>query len=165
MTSHTYLYKKLDEYGAGYCDKILKAVDNQCQFIRKNDADVQVSCDIGRKITIDNLDYRQNVHYMTEQHQNIDVHLVSVMSTENRVGAVHLSAEKNGCEIMKIENGTFIPSDSDHQLQRMNYITLVGRILVDDIPYLKFLTDVVTFHIQHKYSSEMAKKTDTVRNI
>ncbi|XP_028410550.1 uncharacterized protein LOC114533248 [Dendronephthya gigantea] len=161
MTSHSYLYKKLDEYGSGYRDKILKAVDNQCQFIRENEADTQLSCDIGRKITIDNFDYRQNVHHMTEQHQNIDVHLVSVMSTENRVGGIEFSDEKNGPAIMKLENGTFIPSDGDHQLHRSNFITLVGRILVDSIPCLKFLADVVTSHIQHKYSSEMAKKTDT----
>ena len=31
--------------------------------------------DNGRKITMDNFDYHQNVHYMTEEHQNIDKHL------------------------------------------------------------------------------------------
>ncbi len=31
--------------------------------------------DGGRKITIDNLDYHQNVHHMTEQHQNVDKQL------------------------------------------------------------------------------------------
>ncbi|CAB3986286.1 Hypothetical predicted protein, partial [Paramuricea clavata] len=77
-TSHTYLYKKLDEYGAGY-----------------------------------------------QEHQNIDVHHVTVMSTENRIGAVDFSDQKKEDGIMKLENGKFIPSDDDHQLQRKNFITLV----------------------------------------
>ncbi len=41
--------------------------------------------DGGRKITIDNLDYHQNVHHTTEEHQNVDKHYVMVMATENRV--------------------------------------------------------------------------------
>ena len=99
---------------------------------------------------------------MTEEHQNSDVHLVSVMSTENRIGAVEYSDQSKEGGIMKLENGKCIPSNDDHQLQRKNFITLVGRILVVNIPYLKFLADVITSHIPHKYSSQMAKKTKTV---
>ncbi len=92
----------------------------------------------------------------------IDVHHVTVMSTENRIGAVDFSDQKKEDGIMKLENGKFIPSDDDHQLQRKNFITLVGRIPVANIPCLKFLADVVTSHIPHKYSLQMAKKTNTV---
>ena len=100
------------------------------------ESDDQQSCGHGRKITIDNFDYRQNVHHMTEEHQNIDVHHVTVMSTENRIGAVDFSDQKKEDGIMKLENGKFIPSDDDHQLQRKDFISLVGRILVANIPYI-----------------------------
>ena len=138
-TSHTYLYKKLDEYGAGYRDEILNAVENQCMFLKRNpevmESDDQQSCDHGRKITIDNFDYQQNVHHITEEHQKIDVHHVTVMSTENRIEAVECSDQKKEDGIMKLENGKFIPSDDDYRLQRKNFITLVGRILVANIFY------------------------------
>ena len=49
--------------------------------------------DHGRKLTIDNFDYHQNVHQMTEEHQNIDHHYVTVMATENRVAGAGLSTD------------------------------------------------------------------------
>ena len=55
---------------------------------------------------------------MTDKHQNIDVHLVSVMSTENRVAAVEYSDQKSEDGVMKLENGKCIPSDDDHQCQK-----------------------------------------------
>lgn len=149
----------------GYRNDILDAVSKQCQFLNpatEEEPGNQTSCDIGRKITIDNFHYRQNVHHMTEHHQNIDVHHVSVMSTENRVSGVELSNEKKPHGIMDLENGKCIPSPGDHILQRRNFITLVERVIVANIRSLEFLADVVTPHTQHKYSSEMRKKTNTV---
>lgn len=96
----------------------------------------QTSCDIERKITIDNFDYRQNVHHMTEDHQNIDIHHVSVMSTDNRVSGVELSNEEKPDGIMDLENGECIPSTVDHILQRKKFITLVERVIVDNIQSL-----------------------------
>ena len=116
---------KLDKYRAGYCDKI-NAVKNQCRLIEKNE---DVPCDKSWKITIDNLDYKPNVHHMSEQHQNIDFHLF-----QSCQGALEFNDEKNDLGIMVLENGRFIPSDSDNLLHRSNDIALVGQMLVDSIP-------------------------------
>ena len=70
--------------------------------------------------------------------------------------------KKKQVGLMDLENGKCIPSTGDHILQRRNFITLVERVIVANIRSLEFLTDVVTPHIQHKYSSEMRKKTNTV---
>ena len=64
--------------------------------------------------------------------------------------------------IMDLENGKCIPSTGDHILQRRNFVTLVERVVVANIQSLEFLADIVTPHIQHKYSSEMRKKTNAV---
>ena len=45
---------------------------------------------LGFKLTIDNVDYLQCVHYMTEEHQNVDKHYVTVNATTNRVSRNHL---------------------------------------------------------------------------
>ena len=45
---------------------------------------------------------------------------------------------------------------------RKNFNDLIGKVLVANIPCLKFLGDVITSHIPHKYSKEMANKTNTV---
>ena len=70
---------------------------------------------------------------MTENHQNIDVHHVSFMSAENRVGGVELSNEKNPDGIMDLENGKCIPSIDDHILHRRNFTALVEWVIVANI--------------------------------
>ena len=118
--------------------------------------------DIGRKITFDNLDYRQEVHHMTEDHQNIDRHYVTVMSTNNRVHGHHLSDKPPETGIFQMENGKCLPSVLDNVRQRENYITLVERVIANSIPCLHFLSDVVTIQIPHQYSKEMKTVSDTV---
>ena len=106
--------------------------------------------DIGRKITFDNLDYHQEVHHMTEDHQNIDRHYVTVMSTNNRVHGHHLSDKPSETGVFQMENGKCLPSVLDNVRQRENYITLVERVIANNIPCLHFLSDVVTTQIPHQ---------------
>ena len=47
--------------------------------------------DGGRKFLFDNIDYRQEIHHMTEEHQNIDAHCLTFMSVESCVSGNHLS--------------------------------------------------------------------------
>ena len=91
-TSHTYVYKKLDEFGKDYNEHILESVNRQGEFMKqqmegKTDANPEpvkphknrnlIVPDVGRKLVFDNIDYRHEVHYMTEDHQNVDYHCVT----------------------------------------------------------------------------------------
>lgn len=187
--SHTYLYKKLDEFGKEHTKSITDAVTNQGQYMAQ-EAVTSASMDpveprastesqanpppcretihkpdVGRKITFDNLDYRQEVHHMTEEHQNIDKHYVTAMSTENRVYGHHLSDKSPDRGVLDMENGKCLPSVQDNARQRDNYITLAERIISSNIPCLYPLSDVSTPHIPHQYSQEMKNVSDTVRII
>ena len=117
--------------------------------------------DIGRKLVFDNIDYKQQVHYMTEEHQNIDAHYVTYMSVENRVAGNHLSAQSNG-SVMHLENGKCLPSARDNVRQHANYVALIGRIITAKVKCLQFLQDVSVAHIPHLYSMEMRTNTDVV---
>ena len=89
----------LDEFRKDYNTHIKSAVEQQGMLMGKeshliNDsgaASEVVKCDGGRKITFDNFDYHQDVHYMTEEHQNVDKHFVILMATENRMSGSELS--------------------------------------------------------------------------
>ena len=118
--------------------------------------------DGGRKLVFDNLDYNHEVHYMTEEHQNVDCHFVTAMCTENRVPAVHLSHKQPDRGILEMENGKCLPSSTENVKQRENYILLVQRIIVNNIPCLRNLADVSPTHIPHAYSQEMKTKSETV---
>ena len=107
----------------------------------------------GHKITIDNVDYRQEVHYMTQDHQTLDRHYLSVCATKNRVHGNHLSSQPRPVDGLKdMDNGLCIPSHLDHSLQRGNYITLIERVLVQNLPCLEVFKDVAVQHIQHAYT-------------
>lgn len=181
--SHTFLYRKLDEHGKDHAKSITESVTNQGQYMahkhQLSTASLHLQTedstaaqppnsmnspkpDNGRKITFDNLDYRQEVHYMTEEHQNIDNHYVTVMSTENRVHGNHLSDQPPETGIFAMENGKCVPNVLDNSRQRDNYIILTEHIITSGIPCLHFLKSVATNHIPHQYSEEMKNVSDTV---
>ena len=121
-----------------------------------------VECDNGRKLTFDNIDYHHEVHYMTEENQNVDRHFVTFMSTENRVSGNHLSDEVPANGVLQMPNGKCLPDAHDNARQRENYIFLVAKIITANIPRLEFLSSVTVQHIPHCYQKEMKGKTDTV---
>lgn len=107
-----------------------------------------------RKLVFDNLDFKQQVHNMTEQHKNIDVHWVTHLSVENCVSWNHLSSEKP-------DAGNLL-SQHEHHMPRENFIALTERAFVE-IPWSTFLKPVVCKHIPHQYSKYTREKSEMVR--
>lgn len=183
-TGHTYYYRKLDEFGKEFAVSVEKKVKGETNRLKNKHelSSVQLATrgseqpqqstevvpsvvsplDKGRKLVFDNFDFRQQVHTMTEEHQNVDVHWCTHMAVENRVSGNHLSDTKPDADyLLQMENGLCLPSPYDHHLQRQNYITLTTRAIVE-IPSLAFLKPVVCQHIQHQYSKETREKSEMV---
>ena len=149
VTSLPHLYKKLEEFGVDHDYKIKEMVKNDTEWFasqkvaessKLNILDNNVKQSPGFKITIDNVDYRQNVHYMTEGHQNIDKHYVSVNATTNRVPANHLSNEVQDTSINCMENASPVILSRKHKetimlplcsvfLSKMFLVLNLGKIL------------------------------------
>ena len=91
------------------------------------------------------------------------MHHTAKMAVINRVSNPELSTEKPFTALETLDNGPFICNSSDHIKQRSNYVTLVARILTQNIKCLEDLEDVVTWHMPHKYSKEMNCKSENVR--
>ena len=168
VTSPNHLYKKLEEYGADHDAVVKEMVGNDCKRLasqKKHDLSIEANDaqpSVGFKLTVDNVDYTQNVHYMTENHQNKDRHDVSINATANRVSANHLSDNGPTCSMDQLENGKCIPSHIKQKAQRQNYITLVKRVIVDNVPCLAFGKELVEKHIPHQYMKETAEPTKSV---
>ena len=71
VMSHTFLYKKLDEYGKNHNEKILKKViceGERLLALEKTDVNFDdhplAAPDTGRKIVFDNFDFKQQVRIM-----------------------------------------------------------------------------------------------------
>lgn len=116
----------------------------------------------GFRFPFDNFDIRQNVRDMTEDNQNKDIHWVNHNAVQNRESGNHLCNNLPICDINDRDNVKLLPSSTDHILQRENYITLVGRVITQEIPYLKFCQDSFPQHIQHLHSKEMSRKSEKV---
>ena len=114
----------------------------------------------GQKITIDNIDYRKEVHYMTQENQTADNHYLTVCATTNRVHGHHLSATTPVDGLSNMDNGSCVPNEMEQRKQRDNYIILAERTLVEYIPSLGFLKDAVVRHIPHMYSRVTSEPTD-----
>lgn len=57
-----------------------------------------------------------------------------------------------------------LPSKQDDAALARNVSTLISRMLVTHVPFFKeACSDVVTWHIQHKYTTQMSQKSDVVR--
>lgn len=118
--------------------------------------------DIGRKLILDNIDIHQYTHDMTEQHQNPDAHYCSLLSTENRISSSHLPDTAPTSTLKELDNGIFCPSKMEHNQQRKDYVSLVGRILTENLPCMADFKDGAIHHIPHRYSNEMKLQTDSV---
>ena len=118
--------------------------------------------DVGRKLVLDNVDIHQITHDMTEHHQNPDAHFCTLMATENRVSGNHLADDQPTCSLLDMENGKCCPNQYEHKLQRDNYVQLVSRVITQELPCLRFLSEVAVNHIIHQYSSNMKQATETV---
>lgn len=175
VTSPTHLYKKLEEFGKDYDNPVKEMVETDEKWFAEkvakenNSSEEPISTPVGGaepspgfKLTIDNVDYHEDVHYMTEEHQNIDKHYVTVNATTNRITGNNLSTDCPVDGLLQMENGKCLPSHLEQKAQRENYITLVQRTLVENVPCLEFGKDVVEKHILHKYSKEASQPTNSV---
>ena len=81
----------------------------------------------------------------------------------NRVSGNHLDSPKPTADILNVKNIAFLPSISDNNQQRMDYIILVSIILTEYIDSLKPLKAVCVMHIPHKYFKDMSKVSKKVQ--
>ena len=58
---------------------------------------------------------------------------MSVNATINRVSASHLDDKSPTGSVNDMENGKCIPNPTEQMAQRANYITLVQRVIVENV--------------------------------
>ena len=140
-TSHTHCFTECR-------DEIQSAFREKCELKK--------AAHPGFVISFDNLDIHLDRKNMTMDSQNKDFPWVNHQMVENRVS----SAPK--ASLLDVCNLKFLPSMEDQKCQRLNYIILCSRILVDYFDVLAPLADACIRHIPHKYSNELSQKTKKV---
>ena len=130
-----------------------------CKKVLANEHDkIRVSIDVDV-----NIDGNLNRRHMTMENQNLDFHWVNHKIVINRVSGNKLDMSPRN--VLNISNIKLLPTVQDQKRQRQNYIVLVARMLVEHLECFSAFKDVCVSHIPHKYSKEMAGKSESVSTI
>ena len=108
----------------------------------------------------DNIDKQQRVRDYRSDHEGKLLHMYGLLAGCSRTQAPELQHTGQLSKLSEVPNEFFLPQVEDVRAVKSNLIILVSRILVQYIPALSFLSQVVPKHISHPYSKQMSKKSE-----
>ena len=114
----------------------------------------------GYKFIFENIDKTVRPRQMRFDSPNKSLHYVHIYCVKNKINISSLSdtLPSNVNDLTKL-----LPNSDDLNILKENFAVLVAHVIVDDIPF--FEEDhhgLITRHIQHKYSKEMATNSKVV---
>ena len=88
--------------------------------------------------------------------------MYSILAGRSRVQANELSCTGCVASLSQLPADTFLTTSEDFVAVRRNLVIFVSNIITHYIDGLSVLSKSVPQHIQHKYSTEMGKKSDVI---
>ena len=119
----------------------------------------------GFKIVGDNIDKNVRRRHQRADRTTVSLHYFNAFAVGDRVDFSSFSEKKPDISFNESLVESLLPSKADLHELLANFKVLVSRILVEHLPLLSKLSSVVTKHITHKYSTEMALKSEVVSTI
>ena len=102
------------------------------------------------RVVFDNFDFRVLANIILRNHRNSDMHWIAQYVKFDSVPSQHLDDSKpNVSSIKDLDNSNNLMSKAELEQQRNDFI-LVARVLLEFVPALEPLRDVVPFHILHR---------------
>lgn len=120
---------------------------------------------LGYRICGDNIDKTVRPRYMRSDKKNVSLHYFHSYAVQNRVDASNLSDSPVDMSTFTPKGiaSTIIPSLDDDRILRENIAVLISRVLVTHLNFFSFsFNDVVDWHIEHQFSSQMSQKSTVV---
>ena len=109
----------------------------------------------------DNVDKKQRVRDVRSDHQGEMLHIYSILTGCSRTPANNLPYTGQVAHLSSIPYESFLPSQSEVNSVK-NMTVIVCRILTDYIQDLSPLAKAVPKHIHHRYSKQMAQKSEVI---
>ena len=110
----------------------------------------------------DNVDLREQPSHQTLDRRGKDHHWFHMIAVKDRVVDGDISVTQPSAMVKDLELHTFLPTIDDCIKLNSEFIVLIARVLTDRFTAWKDLQDCVPAHIPHKFSKEMAMKSDIV---
>lgn len=112
----------------------------------------------------DNIDKNVTPRYMRVDKQVESIHAWHSYATLDRYNAADASTTVTLQKIDAVAADVFLPSASDTDALRNNFIVLCARVLVNKLSCLESFKSCVPEHIQHALSTEMSRRSTVVSN-
>ena len=109
----------------------------------------------------DNIDKRVNPREMHVENQVQSLHYFHTYAAQNRCDSLHLDDLPIG-DIRDQPMSTFLLTPDECMMIRSNYVILVSRIIVENLPAFSAFMQHVPQHVPHKYSDVMSKQSQMV---
>ena len=102
---------------------------------------------------------------MRSDNQNKSIHFFHVYAALDRVNCLEIPDDEPCGDMSTLPLSAFVPSADECSILRLNYATLLSRIVVEKLDYFKMFQGCVVKHIQHKHSDVMKKKSVVVSSV
>lgn len=110
----------------------------------------------------DNIDKTVTACHVTMDHQSQSLHYFHCYAALDRINLSHLN---NSAPIGAVEDlplSVFLPSTEDYDALQQNYTILLGREIVETVPYFEDFADCVPQQIPPRFRNEMQRKSSIV---
>ena len=111
----------------------------------------------------DDIDYNINARIQSEKHKNQSIHWIQKYAVVNKVIEPSLSNNAARKLLQNVQLIDLLPNKAVHAQLIQRWAVLISRVICKYMSKLQHLQNVVTYHIPHKYSKEMAEKSQTGR--
>ena len=120
------------------------------------------------KLCGDNLDKTVKRRYMRSDEGNLSLHYFHSYAVLDRIHTILFSDSLSPTCFPEPEQiaRSLLPSPSDDCTLKQNFAVLISRVLATHMKFFSFsFDDAVQWHILHKFSTEMSKKSTVVSKI
>ena len=114
------------------------------------------------RIVADNVDINISARIQTKDHVNQSLHWTHQYAVVDKVSTPSLESTKPQKRLADLEYLDLLPDAAVQKNLVWQWAVLVSRVITQYLPAFKVYRKNVIFHIPHKYSEEMAKKSETV---
>ena len=117
---------------------------------------------ISYQIIGDNCDLHQHASRLTLLSRDSQLHWFQMYGIQNRVSGAHLSDKEPQANVEELPIRTWLPSVNDCLQLCDDFMFLAGRILLRRLQEFQWLRCAVLPEISHKYSAQMASRSQIV---
>ena len=107
------------------------------------------------------MDKKKGVRDIRTDHRSELQHMYSMLVVLSRILSTP-DARSLVSGFGSLQPSAFLPTVQDVKAIQDNLVVVIRRILCQNMKHLSFILKVVPAHITHRYSEEMAKKSDVI---